>query len=709
MPAAPPPPSPAIAHAVRAGAWAEVRTIAAALPRPLPPEVALAAARAVRSMGDPKQALEILRAAIPRSGELAAALRLEAGEASAALGRDPWPFLAPLMERSRPAAPRHAAAARLRASWETLPLETLRRVPRASLPKRLRRDLAAVIAVRAGDRAAALRILAERLGDQAALRAAQWLAGTPDLGPKEGVAVGEALLTGGAWREADTLLTALPRPIEPGLGWRWAFFCGRAAYRLGDLARAAAAFDEALRLAPSDAERFAAAVQRARTSELCGDFPAAMALWDAARSAAPREVEGWDGGARARAVLGRGDEAVALIAQCPPEARQTAGPRLAATFLARGDVLRARRVLGLLPERMPVVRVLSVALSIRVGNVRDARSLAAAVVADPRAGEWRDAALELLPGSTLSAETALPTRDPARLARVASVSGAAAARAALAAALGADGEWAPLLSDEPLEPQPWSGPAQRLAATGMEHDAAVLFPSTFPFRSPAETAESAASLAAWGNRPAALSAGERLWERLERPPTALIPDPLLRRILPAPLVEGCRRAAVDAGASAPWLVGIIRQESRFDDGEYSQAGAIGIAQFVPEAARRLGATPADLKDEDTALRLAACEVARLGGHFGPRLALVAAAYNAGENVVVSWLTQLGDPTDDVLFAAAVPYRETAEYVLAVREGAGLARFLAREQEGAEPPQPIIRDMRGSTVTVGAPRAGGSGS
>ena len=680
MPAASPPPSPALAHAVRAGAWAEVRTIAASLPHPLSPEVALALARAARGTGDEQRALEILRGAIPRSGEMEAALRVEAGLAAAALGRDPWPLLAPLVKRSAPAAPRHAASVCLRAVWETLPLDVVRRVPRRALSNKLGRDLAAVLAVRSGDRAAALRILSQRLGDPAALRAAQWLAGRSDLSPKEGVTVGEALLTGGAWREADALLAAVPMPAEREVRWRWAFFRGRAAYRLGDLARAAAAFDDALERAPSDAERFTAAVQRARTSELRGDFPSAAATWDAARTAAPREVEGWDGSARTLAVIGRVDDAVALIARCPPDVRTTAGPRLAAALLARDDVVRARRVLASLPDRAPVVRVLEIAVALRLGRADDARALAASVAADARAGGWRDAVLELLPPAAPAA-AAPPTREIGRLANVAAYSGVGAARDALAAALASDAEWARLLAAAPVELDTWSGPGQRLAACGMERTAAALFPGSFPVRSPVETAASAAALAAWGNRPAALAAGERLWDALDRVPPALIPASLLQRIMPARLVEGCRTAAEDAGAPAPWLVGIIRRESRFDDGEVSQAGAIGIAQFVPEAAHRLGVSTDDLREEDTALRLAACEVARLSGRLGPSLVLVAAAYNAGENVVASWLTQFGGTSDEVLFAAAVPYHETAEYVLAVREGAGLARAVSAPRDG----------------------------
>ena len=85
--------------------------------------------------------------------------------------------------------------------------------------------------------------------------------------------------------------------------------------------------------------------------------------------------------------------------------------------------------------------------------------------------------------------------------------------------------------------------------------------------------------------------------------------------------------------------------------------------------------PAELFDARRSLELAAREVARISARFGARLPLVAAAYNAGDEVVATWLAALGADADDVLFAAAVPYRETADYVLAVAEGAALARHL----------------------------------
>ena len=667
----------ALAAAVRDGRWAEVRTATAALPRPLPPAAALVAARAAARVGAGSEALALLRDALPGAGELAAALRLEAGAVALARGDSPWPWVGELTRRGATAAHRRAAGELLRRAWQRLPVDELRRARQAAvLPRALRRDLEATLALRTRDRAAAIRLLRERRSDEPAMRAATWLAGDSGLSAGVRLHVGEALLDAGLWREAEAVLAVEVGGLPAQQRSRLAYLRGRAAYRLGKLADAAPWFDRALALAAGAEDRFAAAVQRARVAERTGDPVGALPLWDAARAAQPREVEGWDGGARGRAALGRGGEALALLQQAPPAVLRVAGPRLAAVLLARGDLEPAAALLARLPAGLPAARALAFASLQRRGDVAAARRELALLLADPRAGPWRALALATLPEPAPAPdEPAGATRDPAQLAATAARAGAAAARARLAAALAADPQWALLLAGGAPPAPDWSGPAHALAAVGLSAEAAALYAPAFPAASPAELAWSAATLAAWGNGPAALAAGERLAGAAAAVPPQLLPDPVLRAALPDPLVGGCRDAAAAARVPAAWLVGIVRQESRFDLAARSRAGAVGIAQLVPETARRLGVAPDELADAERSLALAAGEVARIGGRFGARLPLVAAAYNAGDEVVAGWLATLGDGADDLVFAAAVPYRETADYVLAVAEGAALARYL----------------------------------
>ncbi|MFI5165839.1 MAG: transglycosylase SLT domain-containing protein [Thermoanaerobaculales bacterium] len=660
---------------MHASRWAEVRTISEAFPRPLPPAVVLATARAARVNGEPRRTLKLLRPAIPRAGDLAAALRLEAAEAALALNQDPSAFLAPLVSRNAPAAHRHAAAHLLRRASAELPLEKARHIPRARLPRPLQRAMTLTLAVRNGDVATALRALEAGSDDQSTLRAALFLVAQPSLPAAGRLAVAQSLMAGGEWRRSQELLASIASPNTPALRERWAFLRGRAAYRLGELEPAAQAFGEAFSVATSSAGRFAAAVQRARVAELQGDLGTAAGFWDAARTAAPLEVEGWDGGARTRAALGRADDALSLLRRAPAAAVAVASPRLAALLLARGEVTHSREALAMLPPRAGVTRLLRVVAHLQSDEVLAARDETTALLADPHAGAWRELVLSLLPAVAPSSVPPPACRSLDELAPLAATWGAEVARRALEQTLASDPAWAGLLRNELPEPATWRGPARDLVEVGLEREAAAIYPQAFPSTTPADLAWTARRLAAWGNHPAALSAGEQLWAALDDVPATLLPDALLPRILPDDLVSACLTAAAANGVPPSWLVALVRQESRFDQTATSAAGAVGIAQFIPDVARRLGADPAALADPQLSLALAAQEARRLACTFGPRLAVAAAAYNAGDAVVTSWLTLLGANVSEALFAAAIPYRETSNYVLAVVEGAALARHL----------------------------------
>jgi soluble lytic murein transglycosylase-like protein len=634
----------------------------------------LLAARAELAAGAPAEALDRLAGAVSGAGELAPLLRIEAATIAVTLGGDPWPTLAPLLDRRAPVAHQQAAAAVIRDATSRLPLPVAGGLLHRPLPRPLRREVRALLAIRNQDEPAAAALLAERDDDRAAREIAGWLAGRPVLSDGTRLDVASALLAGGRWGEADRLLADLPAPTVQPEQARLAFLRGRAAYRLDRFAEARDSYTRSLAAAPVGTQRFEAAVQRHAPAN-CSATRAARADWDTARHAARDEVEGWDGGARTRALLGRSGEAVALLARAPTPVRRIAGPRLAALLLARGDHAAARTVLATLHHNAAVVRLLEVAAAVAGDNRAGARDQAASLLADPAAGAWREVVLDLLPDLTPPVDAVAPLRETAALAALAVRAGAPAARAALTDALASDQGWAPLLAGAPAEPTGWSGPAAELAAAGLWREAAALYPHRFPGATPIESAWSAHALARAGNGPAALAAGERLWEQLGRPPAVLLPDRLLDHVVPSELTASCRQAAAVTAGRPSWLAAVIRRESRFDPAAQSAAGALGIAQFVPETARRLGVGEAALFDADAALALAARELSRLARRFGPRLEVVAAAYNAGDAVAAAWVEWLGPSANAALFTAAVPYRETSGYVIAVLEGGSLTRQL----------------------------------
>jgi hypothetical protein len=99
--------------------------------------------------------------------------------------------------------------------------------------------------------------------------------------------------------------------------------------------------------------------------------------------------------------------------------------------------------------------------------------------------------------------------------------------------------------------------------------------------------------------------------------------------------ETVSRAAQTNNLPAPFFIRLLFQESGFDPGSVSHAGAQGIAQFMPETAASVG-----LKnpfDPLQAIPAAARLLRNLVDKFG-NLGLAAAAYNAGPGRIQNWLS-----------------------------------------------------------------------
>jgi hypothetical protein len=95
------------------------------------------------------------------------------------------------------------------------------------------------------------------------------------------------------------------------------------------------------------------------------------------------------------------------------------------------------------------------------------------------------------------------------------------------------------------------------------------------------------------------------------------------------------QAAADNQLPEAFFTQLIWQESRFDPGAVSPAGAQGIAQFMPQTAAIRGLTNAF--DPLEALRESASYLRELRTTFHGNLGLAAAAYNAGPDQVEAWL------------------------------------------------------------------------
>jgi Transglycosylase SLT domain len=94
-------------------------------------------------------------------------------------------------------------------------------------------------------------------------------------------------------------------------------------------------------------------------------------------------------------------------------------------------------------------------------------------------------------------------------------------------------------------------------------------------------------------------------------------------------------AARDNQLPPAFLARLIWQESGFDPQSVSHAGAIGIAQFMPQTAKEIGLN--DPYDPAEALPASARLLSKLNREFG-NLGLAAAAYNAGSGRIRDWLS-----------------------------------------------------------------------
>ena len=128
-----------------------------------------------------------------------------------------------------------------------------------------------------------------------------------------------------------------------------------------------------------------------------------------------------------------------------------------------------------------------------------------------------------------------------------------------------------------------------------------------------------------------------------------------------PICEMIDRAAAANHVPAGFLTRILWQESRFHSGATSPAGAIGIAQFMPQTAAERGL--ADPREPGSAIANAAQLLAELKARFG-NFGLAAAGYNAGAARVARWLNRQSDlPAETRSYVALVTERPAESWAI----------------------------------------------
>ncbi len=133
------------------------------------------------------------------------------------------------------------------------------------------------------------------------------------------------------------------------------------------------------------------------------------------------------------------------------------------------------------------------------------------------------------------------------------------------------------------------------------------------------------------------------------------------------------------------LFALVREESAFEREIVSSAGAVGLAQLMPETAadeaRRLRLSTYDLNDPADNVRMGAHHLGRLLGRL-ESVPQALMAYNAGLTRVRRWQRELSGLPDD-LMVEAIPFDETRHYVRKVLVAAAVYGLLYDGRDAGE--------------------------
>jgi len=156
----------------------------------------------------------------------------------------------------------------------------------------------------------------------------------------------------------------------------------------------------------------------------------------------------------------------------------------------------------------------------------------------------------------------------------------------------------------------------------------------------------------------------------------------------------------EAGVDPALVLGVIRQESSFDNSTISPVGARGLMQLMPGTAslmaRKLGlrgSVAVLTGNPRTNVRLGSAYLRELLDQYGGSIPLAVAAYNAGPSRVRDWLAVNGDPrtggTAMIDWIELIPFGETRNYVQRVVEN--LMVYRARRDDPT--PGPVVPAMQ----------------
>ena len=152
----------------------------------------------------------------------------------------------------------------------------------------------------------------------------------------------------------------------------------------------------------------------------------------------------------------------------------------------------------------------------------------------------------------------------------------------------------------------------------------------------------------------------------------------------APYHDVLKVHAARQGLDEAWVLGLIRQESRFIADVRSSAGAMGLMQLMPGTAQwvagKMGLKNwrwAGVTDVDTNLSLGTYYLRHVLDYLDGSPALATAAYNAGPGRARAWRPERA--MEAAAWAETIPFNETRHYVKLVMANASYYASLLSQQ------------------------------
>lgn len=142
----------------------------------------------------------------------------------------------------------------------------------------------------------------------------------------------------------------------------------------------------------------------------------------------------------------------------------------------------------------------------------------------------------------------------------------------------------------------------------------------------------------------------------------------------APYKKLFKIAAASEGIDQSWVLGLVRQESRFIDYAKSRVGAAGLMQLMPKTARWVakkkglrGYRRSKLYEVPTNITLGTYYMRYTLDLLGGNAVLATAGYNAGPSRALKWMADR--PLEGAIYIETIPFDETRNYVQRVMANA----------------------------------------